>query len=114
MWDGPSGETCTGPKRNYLRWNNPHKLSLYLAAGIPVLIWSEAALADWVEKEQVGICLNQIKDIKTIFNQISTEEYNVYSNNALLYVKRLRSALHTQIALCKTEKTLHKRQGYIL
>ena len=34
MWDGPSPDTCAGVYGAYLRYNNPHKTSLYLAAGL--------------------------------------------------------------------------------
>ena len=43
VWDGISVETCAGVYGEYLKVNNPHKTSLYLASGIPVIIWKEAA-----------------------------------------------------------------------
>lgn len=38
VWDGPSTDICEGNYGEYLRWNDPHKVSLYLSAGIPVII----------------------------------------------------------------------------
>ena len=35
VWDGNTIDTCGGKTGEYLRYNNPHKLSLYMAAGIP-------------------------------------------------------------------------------
>ena len=55
VWDGISVDTCAGVYGEYLKVNNPHKTSLYLASGIPVFIWKEAALAEFVEQERVGI-----------------------------------------------------------
>lgn len=38
IWDGESIETCKGATGQYLKYNNPHKLSLYLSSGLPVVI----------------------------------------------------------------------------
>ncbi len=41
VWDGASINGCVGQSGQYLRYNNPHKLSLYLSSGLPVIIWKE-------------------------------------------------------------------------
>src|SRR5699024_6210027 len=46
IWDGDRIDTCSGNVGNYLRYNNPHKLSMYLVANMPVIIWDKAAEAD--------------------------------------------------------------------
>ena len=61
VWDGMSSETCKGSFGEYLRINNPHKTSLYLASGIPVIIWSKAALAEFIEKNKCGIRHERIR-----------------------------------------------------
>ena len=50
VWDGNSIESCLTATGEYLKINNPHKLSLYLVSGIPVIIWSEAAEAKFVRE----------------------------------------------------------------
>ena len=75
VWDGNSAETCEGATGNYLRYNNPHKLSLYMAAGIPVITWREAAIADFVEANRVGITVDSLKEIPERIRKISEEDY---------------------------------------
>ena len=58
VWDGTSIDTCDGNTGNYLRYNNPHKLSLYISSGVPVVIWKEAALATFVKEKGLGLCVN--------------------------------------------------------
>ena len=43
VWDGISVEECAGSFGEYLKINNPHKTSMYLRAGLPVIIWDQAA-----------------------------------------------------------------------
>ena len=50
VWDGNSIDSCSGDFGEYLQYNNPHKLSLYLASGIPVVIWDKAAEAEFVKQ----------------------------------------------------------------
>ena len=90
VWDGPSAETCTGPYGEYLRYNNPHKTSLYLACGIPVVIWKEAALAQFVEREKVGITAGSIAEAARKISEISEETYLEYLNNAQMMSEKLR------------------------
>ena len=64
VWDGNSIDTCSGDFGEYLQYNNPHKLSLYLASGIPVVIWDKAAEADFVRKHNLGICVSSLSELK--------------------------------------------------
>lgn len=89
VWDGESCETCSGVYGQYLRYNNPHKFSLYLAAGIPVIVWAESALADYVKRNNVGICVNSLFDIDCILRNITDVEYKTMQNN----VNKIRKEL---------------------
>lgn len=37
VWDGLEITSCEGTFGQYLKYNNPHKFSLYMAAGIAVI-----------------------------------------------------------------------------
>jgi hypothetical protein len=59
VWDGNS----TLQAHQYLRYNSPHKLSLYLSAGKPLIVWRQSALAAWVANTKTGILIEKIEDI---------------------------------------------------
>lgn len=101
VWDGPKGETCYGSIGEYLRFNNPHKTSLYLASGIPVIIWNEAALADFIINNNCGIVVHSLEEIKGKIADISDEEYYTMRKNAIAIGKRLTKGYYTQQALSK-------------
>jgi len=75
VWDGDSVDTCSGYYGQYLKYNNPHKLSLYLSCGLPVVIWKEAAQAEFVKKNNVGICVDSLKEAEQIISNMSEKEY---------------------------------------
>ncbi|MGN0268874.1 MAG: hypothetical protein ACI4D7_14510 [Lachnospiraceae bacterium] len=91
VWDGESSETCTGAYGEYLKINNPHKTSLYLASDIPVVIWKKAALAAYIEKNQCGITVNSLDEISERIRQMTDEEYAVLKANAKKVGKHLRN-----------------------
>ena len=66
VWNGDSIDTCTGLSGEYLRYNNPHKLSCYIAAGKPVITWKQAAIADFIEKNHIGFTVESLEEISTI------------------------------------------------
>lgn len=76
VWDGVSTDTCTGAYGEYLRYNNPHKVSLYVAIGMPVIVWRQSAISEFVETKKIGISLNSLEEMGDMINQISELEYN--------------------------------------
>jgi len=75
VWDGNSVETCEGNTGEYLKFNNPHKTSLYLSSGMPVIVWSQAAISDFVKENGVGITVDSLVEIENKIRSISRDEY---------------------------------------
>lgn len=90
VWDGDSLDTCSGAFGQYLRINCPHKLCLYLAAGIPVVVWRQSAHARFVETHGVGITANSIAHAYTAIAQITDEQYRVMVKKARAIGDQLR------------------------
>ena len=84
VWDGNSIDTCEGATGNYLRYNNPHKMSLFMASGIPVITWKHAAIADFVSEHGVGITVNSLREIPERLSQISDVQYSQMRANVLI------------------------------
>lgn len=99
VWDGPSSESCIGATGEYLKINNPHKTSLYLAAGIPVAIWKEAALASFITENGCGITLGKIEDATDIGNRISQDQYEQMRRNTEGIGRDLREGRYLQNAI---------------
>lgn len=99
VWDGDSADTCSGAWGEYLRYNNPHKTSLYLACGIPIIAWKEAAMADVIKEKNVGFTVESLSEINEILDDISDDEYECISNNAKGVSDSIRDGEHTKRVL---------------
>lgn len=94
VWDGDSTDYCSGDLGEYLRYNSPHKLSLYLSAGLPLIVWKEAALANYVQSNNLGIAVNNIKEIASIIETISDEDYKTILSHVQTEGESLRRGEH--------------------
>lgn len=101
VWDGDTADTCSGAYGDYLRINNPHKTSLYLASGLPVIIWKDAALARFVEKNHCGIAVSSLQELRDVRSRLTEEEYLAMCRNALAVGRRLRRGACTRRAVGK-------------
>lgn len=90
VWDGDSIDTCSGDLGEYLKIIAPHKLSLYIASGIPVIVWSGSAHADFVRKNNIGIAVDSISDAYGLLSNLTVEEYKVMVHNTRLIGNKLR------------------------
>ena len=101
IWDGPSIDTCQGTYGEYLKINNPHKTSLYLACGIPVAIWKNAALAEFVKKNNCGVLIDSISSIEDIQKNMTDEEYRILRENCRALAVKLRKGDFTKAAISR-------------
>lgn len=96
VWDGESADTCSGAFGQYLKINNPHKTSLYLASDIPVVIWEKAALAGFIKKNRCGITVKSLEDLHGALHSISEAEYTEMKKDAARVGRRLRNGYYTK------------------
>ena len=94
VWDGPSVETCEGGYGKYLMYNNPHKASLYLVSGIPIIIWEKAALANFIVENKIGFTISSLNDINEKLEGLSDEEYRVMKQNTIIFSERLSKGFY--------------------
>ena len=106
IWDGDSIETCSGVWGNYLTINNPHKTSLYLSCGLPVIIWKRAALADFVLSNKLGFTIDSLIELDSRIKQISIQDYHSMKENVIKISNRLRTGYYEKKALLSAIKLL--------
>ena len=101
VWDGDSADTCSGTDGEYLKINNPHKTSLYLASGMPVIIWKEAALASFILQNQAGFAVGSLSEIAGMLEGMDQSTYKRMAENAKKIGEKLRNGSFTKNAIQK-------------
>ena len=99
IWEGSGLDTCSGHMGHYIRFNNPHKFSLYMSLGLPIIVWEEAAIADFVLKNKIGLTIKSFYDLENIGGKITPEEYGMYTDNIRNFAQKVRSGYFLKTAL---------------
>lgn len=104
VWDGDSTASCTGDYGIYLKYNDPHKFSLYIAAGLPVIVWDRSALAGYVKKNRLGIAVSSLENLAQRLEQFTDEEYRECRRS----VQRLRRKIISGSMLTQSIREIRK------
>lgn len=103
VWSGKidDSDKNIGDKK-YNIYNTPHKLSCFLAAGLPVIVWKDSAIADVVKKYKIGYLIDNIYQI----NEIDFSNYAELKKNAENIGKRMRNGEFTKKAFLKAVENM--------
>lgn len=104
VWDGDSAETCSGVFGEYLRYNNSHKASLYLASGFPLVVWKQSALSHFVLENGCGIAVESLHDLSQAIEQLDDKDYQDLLVNAKRIGQKIRNGSYLTNALNKIVK----------
>ena len=99
VWDGDSSETCSGFFGEYLRYNNSHKASLYLASGFPLVVWKQSALSHFVLENGCGIAVDSLSELAEKIQSLSDEEYQKLVSCSQEIGKNIRAGYYLKTAL---------------
>lgn len=99
VWDGDSLDTCSGNYGEYLRWNSPHKVSFYLRASLPVIVWKEAAVAPIIEQAGAGFAISSLAELGNKLKQFSQEDIARMKQQAAETAKKLNKGTFLREAI---------------
>ena len=101
VWDGTSVDACSGDFGEYLKYNNPHKTSLYIRCGLPVIIWKEAALAPFVRDNGIGICVGSLRELDQRLSDLTPKQYQAMKDNVCRMSQQLAEGHFFKLAVLK-------------
>ncbi len=108
VWDGDSIDCCCGNWGEYLLVNTPHKISLYIRCGLPIIIWRKAAMAGFVEENGIGICIDSLREIDSIYERLTQDEYNKMCDNVRQVSQRMSEGWYFNRALSAVESRIKR------
>lgn len=101
VWDGSTDSTCNGTYGEYLKYNAPYKLSSYIAAGLPVIVWDKMAMAPFVMENGIGIALPSLSGLETELSKITAGEYAAMRTNAKRLQQQVSTGYFARTAIAK-------------
>lgn len=111
VWDGTSVETCAGNYGTYLKYNDPHKTSLYLMCGFPVVVWDRSAISRFVLGHGAGIAVPSLLAAGEAVSALSEDEYETLCRNAAAVSADLRSGHYLKTAVAECMRRLGASEG---
>ncbi|GGC65188.1 beta-1,6-galactofuranosyltransferase [Pedobacter quisquiliarum] len=99
IWDGEHIENCGGNLGNYLRYNNPHKASLYLVSNLPVIAPEHSAIGKFIRAHGIGITVDSLLDLPQALNAVDDAAYQQMKMKLGAISKRIAAGgfLSTQV-----------------
>lgn len=105
VWDGDSINSCKGGYGNYLKFNNPHKASMYIAAGLPLIVWKKSAISSFVEEHNIGITIDSLLQLKDVLQNVSEVEYEQMKRNCTNISRKVINGYYMRNAVLKCIKS---------
>lgn len=106
VWYGNDIDEIDGAYGEYLKITTSHKPCTYMRCHIPIISWSQAALADFIKEHNVGICIDSLRELDQILPQITREEYQIMKNNTIEISDKLKSGYYFKTAYLEAENLL--------
>lgn len=101
VWDGNQIDTCDGDYGEYMQYNCPHKVSLYLSSGLPIVVWKKAAVARYIVNNGLGIAVDSLADLPSQLSELSATDYESMEARVKKVAKGLRTGEQIKTAIRK-------------
>lgn len=99
IWDGERWDMPAGSIGRYMQYISHHKLSLYILAGLPVVVPRIAGSAAFVEANNLGIVVENMADLEQEIKKLSEESYFIIRNNLWHWASRISQGYQLREAL---------------
>ena len=107
VWYGESLESCDGLPGKYLKFNNPHKLSLYILCDMPIIIWDKAGMADFVVSNDIGFTISSLNELPEKMQSLTPADFERFKLNVSLIKQKLEAGNFLRQAVERAEQAIN-------
>lgn len=104
VWDGEGIDGPGGSFGYYMEDITHHKVSLYILAKTPIIIYENAGAAELVKSYGIGIIISSLLDIENRIAAISEEQYTLMCRNMEILAEKISSGSQLQQAIYQVER----------
>ncbi|GFH43009.1 hypothetical protein Hs30E_15600 [Lactococcus hodotermopsidis] len=90
VWDGTNDPNYQ-KKSRYTAYNMPLKVSNYLAHELPLIVWADSAISDFVLAHKIGLALKDLNQVDEALANISADDYNQMVDNMRTIGEEIRN-----------------------
>ncbi|GKQ42749.1 hypothetical protein RD055328_06720 [Companilactobacillus sp. RD055328] len=112
VWDSLDYPEVIGGKGLYEILNTPHKFSMYIAAEIPLIVWSKIALADYVLENNIGWVIDDLTQLEDLVLNITEEDYQQKLDNLEVIGGMIRSGIQLKKSVFEIVSLLNEKPLY--
>ncbi|GHP12978.1 hypothetical protein YK48G_04030 [Lentilactobacillus fungorum] len=94
VWDGEINPLSANKYGTYLAYNWSHKLSAYLAAGIPVIVWRQSHAAKFVTSNGLGLAIDNLNELAPALAKVTQRQYQGYLDHIQPFSQRIREGFY--------------------
>lgn len=106
VWASDTYPEKVGNDATYQRYNAPHKASLYLASDLPIIVSKDSALANFVERNQIGLVIDDLSQLNSCYDDLTEEKYGELLENTQRIGKLVRENFPIKRAIFKVLEKL--------
>lgn len=112
VWDSLDYPDVIGGKGLYEILNTPHKFSMYIAAEIPLIVWSKIGLADYVVENNIGWVIDDLTQLQDLVLSITEEDYEEKLNSLEVIGAMVRSGMQLKKSVFEVVSMLNEKALY--
>lgn len=105
-WYGLSLDDGVGKVGEYMSYNNPHKVGLYLRCNAPVVVWRRAGRAEFILQQDAGIAVSSLRQLDQALTAITPERYRAMLQGVARVNTRLREGYYLKTSLTEAFRHL--------
>ncbi|WP_338352032.1 beta-1,6-galactofuranosyltransferase [Fructobacillus tropaeoli] len=90
--------------QSYTKINAPHKASLYLKAGLPLVAWNQSHIGRLINANNLGLTISSLDDLGPALDHVTLDQYQNWQESLISWRDKVTTGGFTQETLAAVQK----------